>query len=252
MTTVNTLSTLPLTHARFRILETIRIPIAVVGGAFFPAASMLFFVVPFAGDDPAGATFATASMVLFAVMTSSLFTYGVGVAEDRAQPWDPFTRTLPAGPASAFAGRILSGLTFMALSLLPVVIIGWLFTAATASWSGLLLALGAVILGAMPFTFMGLAIGYALPMKAALAVAQIIFFPLAFGGGLLSDPNHAPGFVQTIAPYLPTRGAAELLWAAVGDFDVSTTSMVSFAAWTVAMAALAAWAFRRDEGARFS
>ena len=246
------MSSLVLTHARFRILETVRIPIAVVGGAFFPAASMLFFVVPFAGDDASGATYATASMVIFAVMTSSLFTYGVGVSEDRAQPWDPYTRTLPAGPAAAFAGRILSGLTFMAISLLPVVIIGWLFTAATATPAGLLLGLAAVVAGALPFTFMGLAIGYALPMKAALAVAQIIFFPLAFGGGLLSAPSQAPGFVETIAPYLPARGAVELLWAAVGDFHVSTTSMLSLAAWTLAMAALAAWAYRRDEGARFN
>ncbi|GAA3450959.1 ABC transporter permease [Dactylosporangium matsuzakiense] len=246
------MTTLPLTHARFRILETIRIPIAVIGGAFFPAASMLFFVVPFAGDDPVGATFATASMVMFAVMTSCLFNYGVGVAEDRAQPWDPYTRTLPAGPAAAFAGRILSGMTFMTISLLPVVIIGWLFTAATVSWTGLLLAVGAVVLGALPFTFMGLAIGYALPMKAALAVAQIIFFPMAFGGGLLSAPGQAPGFVETIAPYLPTRGAVELVWAAVGNFDVDPKSMISLAVWTIVMAALAAWAFRRDEGARFN
>ncbi|GAA3271649.1 ABC transporter permease [Dactylosporangium vinaceum] len=246
------MTTLPLTHARFRILETIRIPIAVIGGAFFPAASMLFFVVPFAGDDPVGATFATASMVMFAVMTSCLFNYGVGVAEDRAQPWDPYTRTLPAGPAAAFAGRILSGMTFMTISLLPVVIIGWLFTAATVSWTGLLLAVGAVVLGALPFTFMGLAIGYALPMKAALAVAQIIFFPMAFGGGLLSAPGQAPGFVETIAPYLPTRGAVELVWAAVGKFDVDPKSMISLAVWTIVMAALAAWAFRRDEGARFN
>ncbi|MEV6928027.1 ABC transporter permease [Dactylosporangium sp. NPDC051485] len=245
------MSSLALTHARFRILETIRIPIAVVGGAFFPAASMLFFVVPFAGDNATAATFATASMVMFAVMTSSLFTYGVGVSEDRAQPWDPYTRTLPAGPGASFAGRILSGLAFTTLSLLPVVLIGAFFTAATATWTGLLLAVGAVILGALPFTFMGLAIGYALPMKAALAVAQIIFFPLAFGGGLLSAPNQAPGFVETIAPYLPTRGAVELIWASVGDFHVSATSMVALAAWTVAMAAVAAWAFRRDEGARF-
>lgn len=246
------MTALALTHARFRILETIRIPIAVVGGAFFPAASMLFFVVPFAGHDPAGATYATASMVMFAVMTSSLFTYGAGVAEDRAQPWDPFTRTLPAGPRAAFAGRILSGLTFMTLSLVPVVVIGWLFTAATTTATGLLLALAAVMAGALPFTFMGLAIGYALPMKAALAVAQVIFFPLAFGGGLLSAPNQAPAFVQSIAPYLPTRGAVELVWAAVGDFHVAPASMVSLAAWTLAMAALAAWAYRRDEGARFN
>jgi ABC-2 type transport system permease protein len=100
---------LVLTNARFHLLETVRIPIALVGTVFFPAVSMLFFVVPFAGHDPVAATFATASMVCFAVMTSSLFAYGVGVSEDRAQPWDPYLRTLPAGPGPRFAGRSFPG-----------------------------------------------------------------------------------------------------------------------------------------------
>src|SRR4051812_18739481 len=114
---------LVLTHARFQVLETVRIPVAVVGGAFFPAASMLFFVVPYAGHDPVAATYATASMVTFAVMSSCLFQYGVGVADDRAHPWDGYTRTLPAGPWPRFAGRLLAGLVFSALSLVPVLVI---------------------------------------------------------------------------------------------------------------------------------
>jgi ABC-2 type transport system permease protein len=243
---------LALVHARYQLLETIRIPIAVVGTTFFPAASMLFFVVPFAGDDPVASTYATASMVTFAVMTSNLFQYGVGVAEDRAQPWDPYTRTLPAGAVPRFAGRILTSLAMMALSLIPVLVIAALLTEATISPGGLLAGLGAVVLAALPFTLMGLAIGYALPSKAALAVAQIVFFPLAFGGGLLSAPGNAPGFIETIAPYLPTRGAVELMWAAVGDFRVNSVSVISLGGWIVAMAALAVWAYRRDEGRRFS
>ena len=244
--------TLTLVHARYQLIETIRIPIAVIGTAFFPAASMLFFVVPFTGDDPVGSTLATASMVTFAVMVSNLFNYGIGVAEDRAQPWDPYTRTLPVGPGPRFAGRILAGLAMMMVSLIPVVLIAALFTAATISPLGFLLAIGAVVVVALPFTLMGLAIGYALPSKAALAVAQIIFFPLAFGGGLLSDPRNAPGFVETIAPYLPTRGAAELMWAAVGDNPIDRTAVVMLGVWIVAMGALAVWAYRRDEGRRFS
>jgi ABC-2 type transport system permease protein len=243
---------LALVHARYQLIETIRIPVAVIGSAFFPAASMLFFVVPFAGDDPVGATFATASMVTFAVMVSNLFNYGIGVSEDRSQPWDPYTRTLPVGPGPRFAGRILAGLAMMMVSLVPVVVIAALFTDATVSPIGFLLALAAIVFAALPFTLMGLAIGYSLPSKAALAVAQIVFFPLAFGGGLLSAPGEAPGFVETIAPYLPTRGAVELVWAAVGDYPLDPTAMVMLAVWIVAMAALAGWAYRRDEGRRFS
>jgi ABC-2 type transport system permease protein len=245
------MTALTLVHARFQLLETIRIPVAVIGTTFFPAASMLFFVVPFAGDDPVGATFATASMVTFAVMISNLFQYGIGVAEDRAQPWDPYIRTLPVGPGPRFAGRIIAGFAMTLLSIVPVVLIAALFTDATLSPTAFALALGALVPVAMPFVLMGLAIGYALPSKAALAVAQIIFFPLAFGGGLLSDPGRAPGFVETIAPYLPTRGAVELMWAAVGDYRVDPVAMAMLAVWTVAAGALAVWAYRRDEGRRF-
>jgi ABC-2 type transport system permease protein len=181
--------TLALTHARFQLLETIRIPVALIGSAFFPAASMLFFVVPFAGDNAIGATFATASMITFAVMTTNLFSYGVGVADDRAQPWDPYTRTLPAGPLPRFAGRVLATLAMTYIALVPVVLIAAFLTAATTTPVRFLTAIGTVAVTAVPFTLMGLFIGYLLPMKAALAVAQVVFFPLAFGGGLLSAPG---------------------------------------------------------------
>ncbi len=139
----------------------------------------------------------------------------------------------------------------MFASFLPVVAIAAIATAATASPAELALAAGGVIVIAVPFTLMGLAIGYALPSKAALAVAQLLFFPLAFCGGLLSAPGEAPGWVEAIAPYLPTRGAVELMWAAVGDFTPDGTALFMLVAWTVAMALLAVWAYRRDEGRRF-
>jgi ABC-2 type transport system permease protein len=246
------MTSLALTHARFQLLETARIPIALIGSAFFPAASMLFFVVPFVGGDAEAATFATASMVTFAVMTTNLFGYGIGVAEDRSQPWDPYTRTLPAGPAPRFAGRVLAGMAMMTLSLIPVLLIAWLFTAATITPLALLAALGATFLIAVPFVLMGLAIGYSLPSKAAIVVAQLLFFPLAFGGGLMTAPGHAPGFVEAIAPYLPTGGAVRLMWAAVGDFPFDLASTLALVGWTVALAGVAVWAYRRDEGRRFS
>jgi ABC-2 type transport system permease protein len=245
-------SSLVLTHARFQLTETFRIPIALIGSAFFPAASMVFFVIPFVGSDPVYATYATASMITFSVMTTNLFQYGIGVAEDRTQPWDPYTRTLPVGPGPRFAGRILSGLVLTGVSLVPVVAIAALFTAATVTPLGLLAAVGATAVIAVPFTLMGLGIGYSLPPKAAIVVAQVLFIPLAFGGGLMTAPGGAPGFVETIAPYLPTGGAARLMWAAVGDFPFDLGSCVALVGWCGALCVFAVWAYRRDEGRRFS
>lgn len=243
---------LVLTHARYQFLETIRIPVAVIGTMFFPAASMAFFVVPNVGDNAVAATFATASMVVFATSTSCIFNYGIGVSEDRAQPWDPFVRTLPAGPLPRFAGRIINGMGFLVLSFLPVLVVAAVATEATITWGQLGLAVAALLAGAVPFTLMGLAIGYALPSKAALAVAQLLFFPLAFGGGLMSEPGQAPGWVETISPFLPTRGAAELMWSAVGGHRPDSLAVLMLCVWTVVLGLLAVWGYRRDEGRRFN
>jgi ABC-2 type transport system permease protein len=246
------MSTLALTHAKFQLIETSRTPIAVIGSAFWPAASMLAFVVPFIGDNAEYATYATASMITFAVMSTNLFQYGVGVAEDRVQPWDPYVRTLPAGALSRFAGRILAGLCLMVFSLLPVVLIAAFLTAATVTPLAFLTAVGVTVAIAVPFVLMGLAIGYSLPQKAAVVVAQVLFFPLAFGGGLMTAPGGAPGFVEDLAPLLPTGGAVRLMWAAVGDYPVNPGSVASLIAWTLLLGAIAVWAYRRDEGRRFS
>jgi ABC-2 type transport system permease protein len=246
------MSSLALTHAKIQMIEIFRIPIAVIGSAFWPAASMLAFVVPWVRNDAEIATYATASMITFAVMSTNLFQYGIGVAEDRAQPWEPFVRTLPAGALPRFAGRLLAGLALMVFALLPVVLIAALFTPATLTPQAMLLAIGATVVIAVPFILMGLAIGYSLPQKAAIVVAQVLFFPLAFGGGLMSAPGGAPGFIEAMAPYLPTGAAVRLMWAAVGDYPVEFGSAASLIAWIVLLGAVAIWAYRRDEGRRFS
>jgi ABC-2 type transport system permease protein len=245
------MSSLALTHAKFQIIEVFRIPIAVIGSAFWPAATMLAFVVPFTRDNPEAATYATASMITFAVMSTNLFQYGIGVSEDRAQPWDPFVRTLPAGAGPRFAGRILAGLTMMAVALAPVVVIAALLTSATLTAAEFLIAVVVTAGISLPFILMGLALGYSLPQKAAIVVAQMLFLPLAFGGGLMTPPGGAPGFVEVIAPYLPTGGSVRLMWAAVGEYPVEFWPTVALVGWTVLFAVLAVWAYRRDEGRRF-
>ncbi|MDF5757041.1 ABC transporter permease [Spongiactinospora sp. TRM90649] len=243
---------LTLTHARYQLLETVRVPIAIIGSTFFPAAAMLFFVVPFTGEDPMMATLATASMMTFAVMSTSLFTYGTGVADDRAQPWDPYLRTLPAGAFPRLGGRVLAGLAMIGLSVVPVLLIAAFLTDATITPGRLLLALGALALGSIPFTLIGMLIGYTLPPKGAVALTQVVFFPMAVGGGLFGPPRGGPEFIETVAPYLPSRGAVELVWAAAGGPPATTTAIVMLVVWTAVAAIGAVWAYRRDEGARFS
>jgi ABC-2 type transport system permease protein len=239
-------------HTRYQFTETVRVPIAVIGTTLFPSLSLLFFVVPqpFA-QDLGAATAATAQLAVFAVMSVCLFTYGVGVAEDRALPWDGYTRTLPVGPAPRLTGRLLNGLAFAVLGLVPLVLISWLLTEATLPPSRLALTAGALIAAGVPLFALGIGIGYSLSTKAALAVAQSLLLPLAFGGGLFMPPETFPAWLDAISTWLPTRAGRDLVVAATTGAELPGTALLMLGGWTVLTGSLAVWAYRRDEGHRY-
>ncbi|MGW3342324.1 ABC transporter permease [Nonomuraea rubra] len=246
------MSELVVAHTRLLLLEQLRMPVGLLASALFPAISMVAFVVPFAGDDPKAATMATGSLMFFGAMTNSLVNVSITVAQDREQAWNPYLRTLPAGPLPRFAGRILSTLAVTVVSVVPVLLVAAFLTAATATLPQLLLGLGVLLAGTVPFMLMGLFIAFVTAAKAAIGVSQVLFFPMAIVGGLLLPPQILPGFVEVVSPFVPTRGVAELLWAITAGTTPNVVSLISLACWTVVLAIAAAWAYRRDEGRRFS
>lgn len=165
---------LALAHGRYLVVENLRIPIAVLSTAAFPAATLVFFVVPFAQTaSPEASAIAIAQLAVFAVMCGYLFNFGIGAADDRERPWDPYLRTLPAPAWPRIAGRVLNGLVFAAMGVVPLLVIGGLTTSATATPLQLLLGLLALVVAGLPFLFGGLAIGYSMSVKAANAATQI-------------------------------------------------------------------------------
>lgn len=240
-------------HYRYLFLETIRVPIAVVSTTVFPALSLMFFVIP-QGDlasDPVIASAAAAQLSVFAIMSVCLFSFGAGIAEDRATPWDPYLRTLPAGPGPRLVGRLLNGLTFAAMGLVPLLVLAASLTEATLPVSRIVPALLAWIAAGLPFLGLGLAIGYRLSSKAALAVANVLLLPMAFGGGLFLPPELFPGWLDTASTFLPSRAGRDLLVGTVTGDAIPLLSIVVLLAWTVLAIGLAVLAYRRDEGQRF-
>jgi len=239
-------------HTRYQFTQTIRVPIAVIGTTLFPSLSLLFFVVPMSfAQEPLAATRATAQLAVFAVMSVCLFSYGVGVAEDRALPWDGYTRTLPVGPAPRLVGRLLNGLAFVVLGLVPLVVLAWLLTAANLPPSRLALTVVALLVAGVPLFAIGISIGYSLSTTAALAVAQLLLLPLAFGGGLFLPPETFPGWLDAISRWLPTRAGRDLVVAATTGGGIPATTLLVLGGWSVLAGSLAVLAYRRDEGRRY-
>lgn len=244
---------LSLVHARFNLLETIRVPIAVIGSLVFPALALLFFVVPqrAVADDPLFATQAVISLAVFAVMSNGLFGFGLSIAENREKPWDPYLRTLPAPGIVRVSGLVLATGTLGLVAIVPLVVIGALLTAAEASISQLVLGFVMLAVSGLPSMFLGMAIGLSFPSKAAIAVVQVLMFALAFGGGLFLPPMMFPTWLDTVSRFLPTRQARELVVWAVQGGPLEWWAPVGALVSTVVLLTLVLTLLRRDQGRRF-
>lgn len=240
-------------HARYSIIETMRIPIALIGTVVFPTLALLFFVVPqqSVAGNPEFATQAIISMSVFSVMVGSLFSFGLGIAENREKAWDPYLRTLPAPGIVRVLAHIFSTGALAIVALIPLIVVGAILTSAEAPAGRIALGLLAVAVSSLPFMLLGICIGYALPTKAAIAVVQVTFFALAFGGGLFLPPALFPDWLDAVSRFLPSRQARDfVIWAVQGG-SVEPLTVLGILAWTALLLALALLLFRRDEGRRF-
>ena len=94
-------------------------------------------------------------------------------------------------------------------------------------------------------------IGYSVPFKAAIPVANLVYLPMAFAAGLFLPPEMLPGWVQSLSPWLPLRAWSELVWASALGEPVPWDDLLRWSAWLALLAGFALWAYRRDEGARW-
>lgn len=236
-------------HTRTQALALLRIPAFSIPTLVFPTMFFALFALSFAKSSPAVAGPVMLSYVAFAIIGVTLFQFGVGVAADRALPWERYVRTLGAATATRFAARTIVAMAFALLASAAVVILATLTTSIhynPLQW--LTIALCAAI-GGVPFTLFGLAIGYWTVPKAAVPIANICYLLLSFAGGLWIPPADMPHFAQLISPYTPTRQFANLLWNAPSGISLEAVS--ALALFGVVFAVIAAIGYRRDERARY-
>lgn len=247
------LLSLTLLHAKYQLVETVRVPMAVFGTFAFPTLGLLFFVVPqrMISDNPEYATQAVIAMSVFAVMVNALFNFGLTISEAREKPWDPYLRTLPAPGLARVLALILSVGLMGIIAILPVIAVGGLLTSAEASPLRILAGVVALAVAALPFLLAGAVIGYAMPFKAAMAVIQLVMFGFAFLGGLFLPPVLFADWLDAISKFTPSRQARDLVIWAVQGGELSWWVWVGLAVWTLVLLLLALLLFRRDEGRRY-
>lgn len=246
-----------LAHVKVLLLDLMRNPAAVVANIFFPTGAYIFVILPQRGlrTDPVDAATSLAQMAVFATLASYVFSYGLSAAEERANPWFSYLRTLPMGPLGSTLARFVVAVLAVSASLVPLLLTGALATPAFAAASGddwwrVPAFLVAVLVGGIPFLGLAVVIGFTLTPRTAFAVAQITW-PLAFLGGLFAPPEALPPWLMPFSAFTPARPARDLAVAVLGGHPVQPWTVAALAGWSLLGTAVAVAANRRDEGRRF-
>jgi len=241
------------TEARQEFLKLIRIPIFAVSTIALPVMFYVLFGIAFAGGE-AGAvgvtTYMLATYGTFGVIGAALFGFGVSVAMERGQGWMRLKRVSPMPPQAYFVAKVVMSTTVSALIIGALFILGATLGGVrmpAAQWISLALVL---ILGALPFSAMGLAFGYLVGPNSAPAMLNLIYLPMAFASGLWIPIHQLPALVQGIAPALPPYHFAQLALGTVGAAESGSQALhaIVLLAFTAFFLTVAAWGFRRDEG----
>lgn len=238
-------------HAVAELRQLLRSPGYLVPTLIFPTMLFSFFSLSAANQFPQAAPRIVASWSVYAVLGVAFYQFGVGFAQQREMHWSTYLRTLPTGPAPLLFAQLSAAVTFamMATGLL------WAFALMTTPVSidtGQAVRLAtALALGAIPFAGFGIAIGYSVSARAAVPVANLIYLPLAYAGGLWVPPHRLPDAVQQVSPSLPTRMFGEVAWAAVDGRAVPLAAAGGLAAYGLVFLAFAAWRYRQEERRRY-
>jgi ABC-2 type transport system permease protein len=139
---------------------------------------------------------------------------------------------------------------FSTIVLLMLILLGTLFGGVHLAIAAAAKLIGTLILGAIPFCAMGLAIGYFAGPNSAPALVNMIYLPLSFASGLWFPIQVLPKFLQAIAVHSPAYHLAQLALNIVGGSSGGSSSghwehLIGFGLVCLGVARIG---FYRDEG----
>jgi len=206
-------------QARAEFLKLFRVPAFSISSLLVPVVLFTFFGLPHVHERIEGVnagTYLLASFGAYSVTIVMLYSFGVSISMERGQNIDALMRAAPLRPSVYLLARVLMVWAFALLALLVlsgfVVLVGGV-RLGVWTWLNVIWRL---LVGSIPFIGLGFAIGYLAGPNSAPAVINLITLPLVFASGLLLPLTNLPGWVQKVAPYLPTYRYAQLSWNAVG------------------------------------
>ena len=206
-------------ETRYEFLKLLRMRTFSLATVGFPLMFYVLFGIANRGVKDGGvemAKYMLAGYCCFGVVGASLFGIGVGMGTERAAGWLELKRTSPMPPMAYLVAKCITAQAFGLIIVTVLTLVGVFFGDVHLRPQEYLEMLGVAWLGTVPFAALGLLIALLVPPAAAAAVVNLIYLPMSFLSGLWIPLRLLPGWVQAVAPAMPTYHFVQLMLTVFG------------------------------------
>jgi ABC-2 type transport system permease protein len=246
-------ATIYLKEAKYEFLKNLRLRVYTASVLSFPIMFyVLYGLVLYPKQSLAGApvpAYLIATYGTFGVMGASLFGTAAGLASDRGLGWLQVKRASPMPPFAYFTAKVITSMIFSTIIVLALFALGITLGGVRMPLANFAKVLGTLALGSLPFSAMGLALGYFTGPNSAPATINLIYLPMSACSGLWVPFQFLPKVVQQIALALPPYHLSQLALGIVGagKNGSNATHWEVLAAFTMICLGAARIGFQRDQ-----
>ena len=242
-----------LKEAKYEFLKNLRLRMYTASVLSFPIMFYVLFGLVLNAKEAIGVTrvptYLIATYGTFGVMGASLFGTAAGLSSDRGLGWLQVKRASPMPPFAYFAAKVITSMIFSTIIVLALFALGFTAGAVRMPISEIARLLGTLVIGSLPFSAMGLALGYFTGPNSAPATINLIYLPMSFCSGLWVPFMFLPKVVKQIALVLPPFHLSQLALGIVGagNHEPASTHWEVLLAFTMICLGIARIGFQRDQ-----
>jgi ABC-2 type transport system permease protein len=242
-----------LKEAKYEFLKNLRLRMYTASVLSFPIMFYVLFGLVLNQHQAIGGTsiptYLIATYGTFGVMGASLFGTAAGLASDRGLGWLQVKRASPMPPFAYFAAKVITSMIFSAVIVLALFLLGFTLGGVRMPMVDFARLLGTLVAGSLPFSAMGLALGYFTGPNSAPATINPMYLPMSFCSGLWVPFMFLPKVVRQIALVLPPYHLSQLALGIVGagSHESSVAHWEVLAAFTMICLGVARIGFQREQ-----